>query len=90
MAPPHAALHPNYPNPFNPGTTIRFELATSAMVRLSLPDILGREVALLVSEKNARGGYDIPFEASGLSSGVYFCRIAAGELVQVRRMIVVR
>jgi hypothetical protein len=70
-------LYNNYPNPFNPSTTIRYELPKSSMVRLSVYDILGREVSVLVNEKKNAGSYEVRFDATGWSSGVYFYRLQA-------------
>jgi len=83
-------LTQNYPNPFNPSTTIKFELPRSSVVRLSVYDILGREVSVLVNEKRDAGYHEGMFDGSGLSSGVYFCRMAAGSFVQTRKLILLR
>ena len=66
-------LAQNYPNPFNPSTTIRYELPKGSIVRLSVYDILGREVTLLVNEGKNAGVYELKFDAQRMSSGVYFC-----------------
>jgi hypothetical protein len=71
-------LDQNYPNPFNPSTTIKYELPKSSMVRLSVYDILGREVSVLLNDKGDAGVHEVKFDASGLSSGVYFYRLQAG------------
>ena len=71
------ALEQNYPNPFNPSTTIRFDLPTSSEVRLSVFDMLGREVSALVNERREAGYHSVNFNASGFSSGVYFYRLQA-------------
>jgi hypothetical protein len=83
-------LHQNYPNPFNPSTTIRYELPTSSMVTLSVYDILGNEVSVLVSERRDAGVHELKFDGAGLSSGVYFCRMRAGAVVQSRKLLLVR
>lgn len=83
-------LRQNYPNPFNPSTTIRFELPQSAAVRLSVCDMLGREIALLVEGRREAGFYEVVFDASDLSSGMYLCRLQAGEFVQTRKMLLTR
>ena len=69
------ALHQNYPNPFNPITSITYILPVDGMVKLNVYDILGNEVAALVSENQKAGSYTIPFEAAGLASGVYVCKM---------------
>jgi hypothetical protein len=83
-------LYQNYPNPFNPTTTVRFEVRGSGLVRLSVFDVLGREVASLVNGELAAGEYSIPFPADGLASGEYFYRLTVGEKSSVRKMVVVR
>jgi hypothetical protein len=82
-------LDQNYPNPFNPSTTIKFELPVSSMVRLGVYDILGREVSVLVNERKSAGVYEVRLDASGLSSGVYFYRIQAGDFTQTRKLLLV-
>jgi predicted GH43/DUF377 family glycosyl hydrolase len=84
------SLLPNYPNPFNPSTTIKFDLPTSTEVRLSVYDFLGREVSLLLNERREAGTHELRFDGSGLSSGVYFYRLTAGEYVETKRAVLVR
>ena len=83
-------LRGGYPNPFNPSTTIRYELPASSHVKLSVLDLLGREVSVLVDERREAGVHEARFDAAGLSSGVYFCRMQSGGAVQTRKMILVR
>jgi ligand-binding sensor domain-containing protein len=83
-------LKQNYPNPFNPRTTIEFELPVASQVILSVHDMLGREVSVLVDEKRDAGAHEITFEASGLSSGAYFYRLRAGDFVQTRVCVVLK
>jgi hypothetical protein len=83
-------LSQNYPNPFNPSTTIKYELPRSSEVRLSVHDILGREVLVLVNEKREAGVHEVKFDASGLSSGVYFYRLGAGEFVETKGLLLIR
>jgi hypothetical protein len=80
--PSEFVLEQNYPNPFNPATTIRYELSKTSSVRLSVYDIIGREVAVLVNERKKAGSYGVNFNATGLSSGAYFYRIQAGDFIQ--------
>jgi uncharacterized lipoprotein YddW (UPF0748 family) len=90
----------NYPNPFNPGTTIGFRVpparrfsgvgAGSCWVKLVVYDLLGREVALLVNEKMEPGRYTVRFDASGFASGVYLYRLDAGGFVETRTMILLK
>lgn len=79
-------LHQNYPNPFNPSTTIRFALAESAFVRLEVYDGRGSLVRTLVQERLGRGEHRAMFDASGLTSGVYYYRLEAGHTVQTKAM----
>jgi hypothetical protein len=85
---PHQlSLDQNYPNPFNPSTTIRYELPKSSMVRLSVYNILAREVSVLVNERKNAGAYEVRFDASGLASGVYFYRMQVGNFVQTKKLV---
>jgi chitinase len=83
-------LFNNYPNPFNPSTTIRYELPKTSQVILSVYDILGREVSVLVNERKDAGVHEVKFDAAGLASGVYFYRLQAGNFVQTRKLLLVR
>jgi hypothetical protein len=92
-----AELFQNYPNPFNPVTTIKYTVGVvsgqrSAVsnVRLAVFDFLGQQVADLVNEKKAPGTYEVRFDAAGLASGVYLYRLTAGNLVQTRKLILLR
>jgi hypothetical protein len=80
----------NYPNPFNPRTTIKYELPKSSQVRLSVFDILGREVLLLVNERRNAGVYEVKFDGSNLASGVYFYRLQAGDFTQTKRLLLLK
>jgi hypothetical protein len=84
------SLNQNYPNPFNPSTTIKFELPRSSDVKLSVFDMLGREISVLVNERREAGVHEVKFDASGLSSGVYFYRLTAGTFVQARKLLLLR
>ncbi len=77
----------NYPNPFNPTTTISYTLKESAYVKLTVYDRLGREVKVLVDENKNPGTYTIEFNASDLPSGIYFYRIKANDRTEVKKMI---
>ena len=83
-------LDQNFPNPFNPSTTIKYELPNSAHVRLSVYDMLGREVLALVNERRDEGVHEVKFDATGLASGVYFYRIQAGNFTQTRRLLLLK
>ncbi|MBI3004883.1 MAG: T9SS type A sorting domain-containing protein [Ignavibacteriales bacterium] len=84
------ALQQNFPNPFNPSTTIQYDLPSKAHVRLRVFDVLGREVATLVNEERAAGNHRVSWNAAKFSSGVYFYRIEAGSFVAVRKLLLLK
>lgn len=83
-------LEQNFPNPFNPTTVIGYQLPVNSFVRLAVFDVLGREVALLVSENKPAGTYEIKFDGSNLASGVYLYKLEANEFDDVKRMLLVK
>ena len=83
-------LSQNYPNPFNPTTTIQFSIANPQFTTLRVYDLLGREVAVLVNDRRKPGHYTVEFDAKGLASGVYICRLHAGNYTAAKEMILVR
>ncbi len=83
-------LSQNYPNPFNPLTTIKYFVAQAGIVTLKVYDFLGREVATLVNKKESQGIYSVTFDASKLSSGVYFYRLTAGKYMSTKRMMLIK
>jgi len=89
-APLRYALYDSYPNPFNPLTTIRFDIAQTEDVHLEVFDLLGRSVATLVNDRLAAGTYRVPFNADQLASGVYLYRLTAGAFVETRKALLVR
>jgi hypothetical protein len=82
-------LHQNYPNPFNPVTTISFELDKSGFTTLSIYDIMGREVDVIVAENLGIGLHQYPFDATGLASGIYFYQLKFGDQKITKRMILI-
>ena len=96
--PTNFSLAQNYPNPFNPSTKISYTIpnvGTSLMkflqfVQLKVYDVLGREVATLVNEEKTPGKYEVNFDASKISSGVYFYRLNAGSFIGIKKMILLR
>jgi hypothetical protein len=86
-APLKFALEQNYPNPFNPTTMINYQLPRTCDVELNIYNLLGQEVATLVNKRQQTGMYQIEWDATGFSSGVYYYRIEAGNFVQTRKMI---
>lgn len=89
-APTNFTLFQNYPNPFNPTTLLRFTITDFQFVSLNVYDVLGRVVAILVHEKKSPGTYEVQFDGSKLSSGVYFYSIRAGNNVAVRKMVLIK
>lgn len=87
IVPNNCSLSQNYPNPFNPSTKINFDIVKPGFVSLKVFDILGKEVATLVSENLSAGSYETDFDGSNLPSGVYFYRIETNEFTQVKKMI---
>jgi len=83
-------LHGNYPNPFNPETTIRFDVKERARVRIQVFNVLGQAVATLVDEEMAAGVYRSVFDARGLPSGTYFYRLEAGAFSETRLMVLLK
>jgi hypothetical protein len=83
-------LFQNYPNPFNPSTTIRFLIPRSAEVSLKIFNLLGEEVATLISGHRDAGTHSVQWDAAGLPSGVYFYRLQAGEFVETRKLVLLR
>jgi len=83
-------LAQNYPNPFNPSTTIKYELPKSSMVKLSVYDLLGSEVSVLVNERRDAGIHEVKFDGSNLASGVYLYRLQAGNFVQTRMCLLLK
>ncbi len=80
----------NYPNPFNPSTTINYQLAANGFTSLKIYDVLGKEVATLVNEKQDAGTYSVQWNASVYSSGVYFYKLQSNGFVQTKRMILTK
>ncbi len=93
LTPTNFVLHQNYPNPFNPGTRISWQVPAGSHQTLKVYDILGNEIATLVDEYRDEGSYEVEFNAGqtpGLSSGVYFYKLQAGNYVQVKKMILMK
>ena len=84
------SLSQNYPNPFNPTTTIEFDLPKTSEVSLKVFNILGEEVATLVSDWLSAGSYSYEWDAIHLASGVYLYRLQAGKNTEIRKMILLQ
>ena len=87
---PRYELFDAYPNPFNPSTTIKYELPRAEHVILSVCDILGREVSVLVNERRDAGIHEVKCDGANLASGVYVYRLTAGDFVQSRKLIILK
>ncbi|MCB0728493.1 MAG: T9SS type A sorting domain-containing protein [Ignavibacteriae bacterium] len=83
-------LYQNYPNPFNPSTSIKFDIPKTEKVQLIVYNMLGKEITKLVNERLVAGTYEYKFDASSLSSGVYFYRLASGNLSFTKRMLLIK
>ena len=91
--PTEFSLDQNFPNPFNPITTIKFAIPTTSsvgFVSLKVYDILGNEIATLVNEPKAPGYYEVKFDGSNLPSGIYFYRLESGNFVQTKKLILMK
>ncbi len=83
-------LSQNYPNPFNPVTNISYQVASSGVVKITVYDMLGKEVKTLVNEFKEPGYYNMNFDAGNLNSGVYFYRMNAGEYSSVKKLVLMK
>jgi hypothetical protein len=83
-------LNQNYPNPFNPTTHITYQLKSVQNVNITVYDITGRKVVVLVNQKKSAGHHSVTFHGDGLSSGVYFYRLKAGDFTKTRKMILLK
>jgi hypothetical protein len=88
--PERYTLEQNFPNPFNPTTTIRYTIPRDESITLEVYNLLGQKVHTLVDEKQTAGSYEVVFKADMLASGVYFYRLIAGNYTEIRRMILLR
>ncbi len=88
--PEHFALLQNYPNPFNPSTTIKYSVPAGVHITLQIFDILGRNVATLVNEEKLPGKYEVKFDASHLSSGVYFYQLRSYNYNEIKKLLLIK
>jgi hypothetical protein len=84
------SLYQNYPNPFNPTTNIKYQIRNNSFVTLKIYDNLGKEIYTLVNEKLNAGTYESKFDASGLSSGVYFYKLTSGDFSETKKMLLIK
>ncbi len=83
-------LSQNYPNPFNPKTMISYQLPMTGEVELSIYNLLGQKVATLVNKNQPTGIYNVEWDATNLSTGVYYYKLQTGEFQQVKKMILMK
>ena len=88
--PENYSLKQNFPNPFNPTTTIRYSIPKAVHITIKVYNIIGQLVATLIDEYKQAGNYEIKFNGSNLSSGVYFYRMQAGNFVEVKKLILLK
>jgi len=90
ILPNQFALYQNYPNPFNPSTTISYDLPANDFVTLKIYDVLGNEITTLINEEQPAGYHKINFDASALSSGMYFYTLQSGKIILTNKMILIK
>jgi hypothetical protein len=90
LLPKVTQLYQNSPNPFNPATTIQFDVPSTGLVSLKIFDVLGREIATLVNEMRPPGSYSVTWNPGNLPSGVYFYRLTAGSYSETKKMILMK
>lgn len=90
ISPDKYSLGQNYPNPFNPSTKIHYKIAQSEFVNLSVYNVLGKEVAVLVNEIQSPGTYSVVFSADNLPGGVYFYKLETQHFVQTSKMLLLK
>ena len=83
-------LSQNYPNPFNPVTRLEYYIPKSAVVKLIVSDILGREVAVVVSGTKPPGSYKVDFDGRNLPGGIYFYHLTVGEFISTKKMTLIK
>ncbi|MBS4035331.1 MAG: T9SS type A sorting domain-containing protein [Ignavibacterium sp.] len=90
LVPAEFSLEQNYPNPFNPSTSIKYQVSSISQVTLKVYDVLGNEFATLVNEEKPAGVYEVEFDASKLSSGVYFYKLNVGSFNEIKKMVLTK
>jgi len=88
--PNNFVLYPNYPNPFNPLTKIKFEIPVSSFVTLKIYDVLGRELKVLINEYKTSGMYEIEFDGTKHASSIYFYRLQSEDYVRTKKMLLLK
>ncbi len=90
VAPNEFSLSQNFPNPFNPSTTIQYSIEQAGMVALKVYNVVGQEVATLVNGRQEAGSYTLTFNANGLSTGVYFYRLETGSSGSMKKLVLMK
>ncbi|MFA5010439.1 MAG: T9SS type A sorting domain-containing protein [Ignavibacteria bacterium] len=90
QTPKEYKLEQNFPNPFNPTTSINYSIPKSGLVTLKIYNIFGKEISTLVNEVKNSGNYSVDFNASNISSGLYFYELTSGSFVQTRKMMLIK
>ena len=90
VSPENYNLYQNFPNPFNPSTSIKFDIPKKSFVRVSVYDAIGREVAALVNNDLSPGEYSVDWNAAAFPSGVYFYRINTGQYTEIKKMMLIK
>jgi hypothetical protein len=90
LIPDKYELNQNYPNPFNPATKINFALPKDGFVKITIFDLLGREIRTLVNESKTAGYYSVDFSGENLSSGFYFYKMETGSFVETKKMMLIK
>ena len=88
--PNYFSLKQNYPNPFNPTTVISWQLFADSKINIKVFNVLGSEIATIVDEELPAGNYDVQFDASNLTSGIYFYKLSANQFSETKKMTLVR
>ncbi|MCC6866532.1 MAG: T9SS type A sorting domain-containing protein [Ignavibacteria bacterium] len=90
MLPAVYKLEQNYPNPFNPQTKISFEIPVSTVVKITITDILGKELSIIKNEFSNSGSYEVLFDGTGFSSGIYFYKMETGDFSASKKMVLIK
>ena len=90
ITPKEFVLEQNYPNPFNPSTKIKFALSKAEVVKIEIYNTLGQGLETLLNEHMKAGQYEVEFNGSNLSSGIYFYQIEAGDFQDVKKMVLIK
>jgi hypothetical protein len=90
VSPAKFELGQNYPNPWNPTTTIRYQIPINIFVSIKIYDALGKEVTTIVNEYKPAGSYDVMMNGKNLSSGIYYYQMKAGSFVKTKKFILIK